>query len=216
MKLLRQAFFAAILHQAAWSQLVKPSAPPNPQSSLQLGLNAGDRGRWALRTTLGPGALWRVSVVAGLGTRSNSPKEYGPHWEGFGKRALSNLGTTAVGNTMEASLGSLWGEDPRYHRLGAAAGSVGSRLRHSMKMAFLAENQRGGRRTAYARFAAVPASQFISNTWRTSDERRPGNTGIRIGLNFTSRMAGNAILEFWPDLRRRWGSRRGAAKVPVP
>jgi hypothetical protein len=66
-------------------------------------------------------------------TLTNSPREFGPHWEGFGKRigsVAANFGTQSV---MEVGLGSLWGEDPRYqpsnstgfrHRLGHAIGIV--------------------------------------------------------------------------------------------
>ena len=112
----------------------------------------------------------------------------------------SKFGTAAVSSTMEASIGALWGEDPRYHRLGE--GPRGERLRHSFKMAFLAERKSGGVMPAYARFIAIPSSRLISDTWRQPSEVSPGGDAQRIGLAFVRRIAGNTFNEFWPDLRR--------------
>lgn len=53
-------------------------------------------------------------------------------------RMGSQFGTSQLSTSIEIGSGSLWGEEPRHHRLGQ--GRAGNRLRHSIKMAFFAEN----------------------------------------------------------------------------
>ena len=75
------------------------------------------RFEWFVSNTVGPASLFAVGPAsAAWGTAFNNPKEYGPHWDGFGKRYGMRLTGVSVGNAMEAGLGAIWGEDPRYFR----------------------------------------------------------------------------------------------------
>jgi len=69
-----------------------------------------------IKSTVGPVSLAAGLFSAGFGTAMNRPREYDPHWEGFGKRYGMRLTGIATGNAMEATIGPLWGEDPRYFR----------------------------------------------------------------------------------------------------
>ena len=106
----------------------------------------------------------------------------------------------STGNAMEAGLGALWHEDPRYNRIPYA--SFGRRVRHVVAMTFLAPNGQGGLRPAYARYAAITGNNFLSNTWRAPSEATNDRAMIRTSLGFLGRMAGNAFDEFWPDVKR--------------
>ena len=156
---------------------------------------------WVTMSTVGPQSLAGGVISAGWGTLHNSPREYGAHWEGFGDRYGMRLTGIATSNAMEAGLGSLWGEDPRYVR--DAEGSLGSRLGHVVRMTFMARNRDGQLMPAYGRLVAVPASNFLSNTWRADSEATASRATVRIGLGFLGRMAGNAFQEFWPDVRQK-------------
>src|SRR5690242_17180089 len=79
-------------------------------------ITGGQRMRWAVKGTIGMESLAAGLFSAGISTAQNHPEEYGPGWEGFGKRYGMRLTGIATGNLMEAGLGSLWGEDPRYFR----------------------------------------------------------------------------------------------------
>src|SRR4051794_33160024 len=70
--------------------------------------------KWAAVSTVGAPSLIGGLFSAGFGTGINSPNEYGPHWDGFGKRYGMRLTGIATSNLMEAGLGAAWGEDPRY------------------------------------------------------------------------------------------------------
>src|SRR6266550_6572699 len=76
-------------------------------------ITAGQRFHWIVNGTLGAPNLAAGVVLGAIGTASNSPKEYGSHWDGFGKRYGLRLSTGATSQVLEASIGSMWGEDPR-------------------------------------------------------------------------------------------------------
>lgn len=176
--------------------------PPPSERKSTYHLTGEERFKWALNSSFGPLSVFTISTEAAMRTWSNSPEEYGTHWDGYGKRVASRFGSAAVSNSLEASLGSLWGEDPRYHRRGEGSGK--SRLGYAVKMAFFAQNETGGVRPAYARMIALPSGRFISNAWREPSEMTAGNTSVGIGLAFVKKIGGNTFREFWPDLRRKF------------
>jgi hypothetical protein len=102
---------------------------------------------------------------------------------------------------MEAGFGAIWGEDPRYRRDPNAP--FMNRVGHAAKMTFMAQNRDGSVMPAYARFLAIPGSNFLSNTWRATGDDTAGNAAVRTGLGFLSRFGGNTFDEFWPDVHRK-------------
>ena len=153
--------------------------------------------RWAVRNSIGPGVLFS----AGFGTLFDVPKAYGTHWSGFGERYGIRLSTLAVSNTMEAGLGAIWGEDPRYTR--DAGAPFKNRVGHAIKMTYMAQNRDGGLMPAYARFLALPGGNFLSNTWRADSDATLSHASIRTGLRFLGRLGTNSFDEFWPDVRQK-------------
>jgi hypothetical protein len=163
-------------------------------------ITARQRAEWAVSNTVGPQAIIGEAFSAGFGTWRDRPPEFGSHWDGFGKRAGADFGEAAVSHTMEAGLGAIWGEDPRYSRDPGAP--FKNRLGHVFAMTFLARNRDGNLMPAYARFIAIPSSTVIASAWRPGSERSAGDVGARIGLGVLGRMGTNAFTEFWPDVRQ--------------
>jgi hypothetical protein len=161
------------------------------------GLTGQDRLRWVALTTFGPKNLVAGVFVAGIQTWRNEPGAWGPHWDGFGTRYGARLAAGGTSNVLEAGIGSLWGEDPRYFR--AAGQPMKTRIGHVVKMAFVDHNRAGGTQPAYARYLAVPGGILISNTWRP-DQSTAGHVTHQVALGFLSRIIGNAFSEFLPDL----------------
>lgn len=179
-----------------------PFTTANSSSSDQRGpITARERIDWAVKGTIGPESLAAGLFSAGWGTLFNQPRTYGPHWEGFGDRYGMRLSGIALSNTMEAGLGSIWGEDPRYRR--DAGAPFMDRLGHAAKMTFYADYNDGRQRLAYARFAAIGGSNFISNAWRAPGDDSAGNAAVRIGLGFFGRFGSNTFDEFWPDVKHK-------------
>jgi hypothetical protein len=103
----------------------------------------------------------------------------------------ANYGVKSV---MEAGLGSIWGEDPRYIRTTGLP--VKSRMAYVIKMTFMARNRAGDMMPAYSRYVAYPASSFLSNAWQPTSESTATDAAVRVGLGFLSRMGENAWKEF--------------------
>ena len=189
------SFTAPALAQA------KPSVVPAYKP-----ITAQQRFNWFAVSTAGPTSLLLAGPLsAAWGTALDKPHDYGSHWEGFGKRYGMRLTGVVTGNAMEASLGAVWGEDPRYPR--AAGQPFAKRVRQVVRMTFLARSADGGSMPAYARYAAIAGNNFLSNTWRVSSEADTQNALTRIGWGFGGRMASNAFREFWPSVRGAIGRR---------
>jgi hypothetical protein len=163
---------------------------------------AGDRVKWFAVSTAGPLSLLAAGPIsAGFGTAIDRPKQYGPHWEGFGKRYGMRLTGVSTGNAIEASLGSLWGEDPRYFQ--SPRRGLGTRVKYVIKTTFVAPRRDGKLHPAYARYIGNVGNNFLSNTWRVQSENGAGTAALRCLLGVVGRMSGNAFAEFWPDVRKR-------------
>lgn len=170
-------------------------------NSVYMPITPKERFGWFVRANTGPKALAGHLVVAGLNTWQNSPEEYGTHWDGFGKRIPLRASGVAVNSAIEASVGSLWGEDPRYFR--AAGQPFKKRLGHVVKMTFMSYNRNGGLMPAYARFSAWTGGGFLQNTWRPDSQTQVSDALMRIPLGFVGRFTSNAVSEFLPDIIRR-------------
>jgi len=175
-------------------------------------INTQDRLGWILKSTLGPRNLAAGLFVSGWGTWHNEPHEYGPHWEGYGKRYGLRLTVGGTSNVIEASLGSVWGEDPRYRR--AEGQPVGRRLAHVFVSTLVTHDLTGNPMPAYARYIAVPSGNIISNMWRPDSQTTFSKVGVHVGMGFLSRIVGNAFSEFFPDLREHAFQKKRAAPLP--
>lgn len=171
-------------------------------------ITASERMRWFAVSSFGPASLMGGVISSGFGTIRNQPREYGAHWEGFADRYGMRMTGVLTGNAMEAGLGALWGEDPRYPR--DAGQPFGSRIAHVVKWTFLARDRNGNAMPAYARFAATAGNNFLSNAWREPSVADTSHALERTLLGFVARMSGNAFKEFWPDVSGRAFHRNGS------
>jgi hypothetical protein len=159
-------------------------------------LTAKDRLKWVADRTVGPLPLATVLVTSAWQTADNNPREYGPHWDGFGKRIGLILSRSSTSNVMEAGLGAIWGENPHYRH--ATDQPFKSRVFNVVKQTVLDKNER----PAYARYIAYWGSSFLSNTWRPDSQANAGDASTRALSYFGFKMAGNALREFWPDVKQ--------------
>jgi hypothetical protein len=157
--------------------------------------------RWFITDTIGPYHLVGGLFTSGLGTALDRPKEYGPHWGGFADRYGMRLTGIVTGNAMEASVGALWGEDPRYFRVPDQ--KFKARVGNIVRLTFLARHEDGSFEPAYARYIAVSGNNFLSNQWRVQSEANTHDAIVRTAEGFAGRMAANAFEEFWPDVKSR-------------
>jgi hypothetical protein len=191
-------------------QIILVSADPQHESTGLLDsplpnyepITGKQRLKWFALATGGPMSLFAAGPLsAGWGTMLNRPKEYGPHWEGFGQRYGMRLTGVSTGNAMEAVLGAIWKEDPRYFR--SPKRSFGARVKYVIISPFIAPGPDGRFRPAYARYAGNVGNNFLSNTWRVPSESDPGDAAMRCLWGTLGKMGGNAFNEFWPDVKAR-------------
>ena len=182
------------------SPLRNPVGGPNGSETYQP-ITATQRIKWIVTSTLGPADLAAGVLVAGLGTAIDKPPEDGPHWSGFAERYGIRLTGVATSDTMEAGLGALWGEDPRYSR--EPERSFSGRMKSVIVQTFETSKSAGNFSPAYARFIAIPGSNFLSNTWRPDSEADSYHAGLRTIEGFGSRLISNAWDEFWPSAKAR-------------
>jgi hypothetical protein len=155
---------------------------------------------WFFVRTVGPESLFAGLFTAGIGTARDKPSEYGPHVEGFTKRYGMRFTGVATSNAMEAGLGAVWGEDPRYFR--ANGKPLPARIKNVVVLTFVARRRDGRYAPAYARYLAITGNNFIANTWRADSEATTNAALTRAALGFAGHLADNAFQEFWPNLRK--------------
>lgn len=185
------------------------SAPPAavaPASSAirdYVPITGNERVQWYLRGT-GTAAVGSSVFSAAWGTAWRLPQAYPSTWGGFGKRYGLAVSGVAMSNGLEAGLGGIWGEDPRYFRKGGGLrGNLKSRVGYVLLSSVTAANREGERMPAYSRFVAIPSSNFMQNAWRVESQSKARDALLRTLYGFLGRMGGNAFKEFWPDLRRK-------------
>jgi len=164
-------------------------------------ISAGGRLEWFARSTVGGTSLVGGLFSAALGTAIDSPSEYGPHWEGFGKRYGMRLTGVSTGNAIEATLGAAIGEDPRYFH--TIHKPFKARVKNILDLTFRAYRVDGKRHLAYGRYAGMVGNNFLSNTWRAQSEADWQHALIRTAEAFGGRALSNTFHEFMPQLMRK-------------
>lgn len=180
----------------------RPAAPASAVKPYSY-ITGEERFKWFVSSTVGPTSLLAAGPIsAGWGTLRNTPEEYGPHWEGFGKRYGMRLTGVSTGNAIEALTGAALGEDPRY--VPAPSGtSFGRRIGYVVVESFMAHRPDGSRRFSFSRVAGNVGNNFLSNTWRVESESSASDAAVRCMWGLTSRMASYAFSEFWPTVKKK-------------
>jgi hypothetical protein len=157
--------------------------------------------RWFTTNTTDPATLAGGIFQAALGTVPDRPKEYGPHWAGFADRYGIGMTRSVTGNAIQAGLGMMLREDPRYFR--APERPFRSRVGNVVRLAFIARGFDGSFGPAYARYVAILGDNFLSNSWRVHSEANSRDALLRTSEGFGGVLASNAFEEFWPDVKKR-------------
>jgi len=177
----------------------QPVLPGTPAP--YLAPTSDDRADWWAQSTFGPTSWLTGAFGSGWSTVWNNPEEWKRSPDGFGRRLASRTANVAMANGIDAGLGAIWGEDPRYHR--KASGSFGSRAGHIVKMTFFTPYRDGRTRFAFARTIGNVGGNTIQNVWMPHSAKGVGQISYNVGVGFAARAGSNAFKEFWPDLRKK-------------
>ena len=163
-------------------------------------VTAAERVDWIVDGTIGPRSLGIGVFVGAFQTAVDTPPEWQRTWDGFLRRYAHREADVAISNTIEAGLGALWGEEPRY--IPSRRKGVWPRARYAMKTVLLAQRRDGHLAPAWGRYAGNVLNNVIENTWLPPSWTTAQSTSVRSVNGLLGRLAGNLWDEFWPDLRR--------------
>ena len=175
--------------------------PPAP-SGVYAPITGAQRVEWIVDGTIGRRSLGVGVIADAWQTAWNTPEEWGRGWSGVGKRYVAREADVLLSSSIEAGVGAMWGEDPRYTR--ATSGSIRSRIRYAAATVMLAQRRDGHLAPAWGRYAGNVANNLIENAWLPPSVTTPSQTILRCATGFAGRLAGNLFEEFWPDVKRRF------------
>ena len=181
----------------------------SPESDAQLSPPPGDpyvpievnqRADWIVDGTIGLRSLWVGVLTSSWETAWNTPAEWNRTWSGMGRRYVAREADVTISNALEAGLGAIWGEDPRY--VPSQRHGIGPRARYAVKTVFLAPRRDGHLAPAWGRYVGNTLNNVIENAWLPASVTTPRQTIVSSANGFLGRLIGNMYEEFWPDAHR--------------
>jgi hypothetical protein len=163
-------------------------------------ITAATRTEWVAKSVVGPQSLVAGVFVAGFGTAIDLPPEWRRSTDGFALRYASRDAAVLTSNGLEAALGSMWGEDPRYFK--CQCNGLSHRIGNAAKLAVFAQRSDGRIGPAWGRYAGTMTSSVVQNAWLPASASTWQQTLIREATAFSGRFVGNLWSEFWPDVER--------------
>jgi hypothetical protein len=157
---------------------------------------------WVTTTIVASQSLMAGAFVAGTEMTMALPPEWERTASGFGRRYVARDGAIAISNGVEASLGALWDEDPRYAQ--CHCDGIRQRAAHAARLSVLAARSDGQVAPAWGRYAGTITSNFAQNTWLPPSGRTWQQMVLRQAGAVGGRFVGNLWAEFWPDVRRHF------------
>lgn len=147
-----------------------------------------------VHSIVGPTALAKRVVTSGISTARNSPEEWGPGWEGFGRRFASSTGKSAIKNTTIYALDEAFRLDSRFYR--SQKRDFGSRLKNALISPVTARDENGKRVFGFPRIAGTYTSSIIAaETWYP--DRYSYKNGLRSGtISLGTNALFNVVKEF--------------------
>jgi hypothetical protein len=160
--------------------------------------------RWKLYWTqdyFSLGAYFKPTLFAAvLDQATDSPRQWGGGFSGFGLREASRIGSSIVSGTIRAPLAAALHEDVRY--ISDQRGGK-RRLLHAVEYSFCTYSNQGHPTLNIAKLLSYYASTAISTTWRPGKHDLAEYTFVngteQLGLSVPT----NILQEFWPNLTRK-------------
>jgi len=153
-----------------------------------------------------------AAVFSGLSQIEGSEPSFGQGVKGYAHRYATGLADQIVGNYMtEATMPTLFHQDPRYFRLGH--GSVLKRTAWAVSRSFIAHNDSGRWNFNYAEWIGNGIDASIGNAYYV-DDRGFVPTYQRWFTQVGTDTISQVLKEFWPDVKRKF-LHKGGDDTPV-
>src|SRR4051794_3382742 len=172
-------------------------------------LSPSQKFRLAFRSATDPFTFVFASADAGVNQLQDDYHGYGQGMAGYSKRFgasyVDSFDGTMLGNAV---LPVLFHQDPRYFRKGT--GSIKGRLWYAAVSTVRCRGDNGRWQPSYSNLLGNLAAGTISNVYYPADDRGVGLTLQRTLVVSAEGAIGAMLLEFWPDISRKWVHRHKA------
>ena len=166
-------------------------------------LSPSQKFRLAFRSATDPFTFAFAAVDAGVNQLQDDYHGYGQGMAGYSKRFgasyVDSFDGTMLGNAV---LPVLFHQDPRYFRKGT--GSIKGRLWYAAVSTVRCRGDNGRWQPSYSNLLGNLAAGTISNLYYTQEDRGVGLTFQRALVVSAEGAIGAVLLEFWPDISRKW------------
>jgi len=189
-----------LLAAAAFSNSAQTTATPSSQpakpgiSNGYVRPDAKTREKRYFSSIFGPVSIAKNVALAGFNTWKNSPEEWGPHWEGFGRRVASNFGQSAIKNSIQFGLDEAFKLDSHFYR--SKDKSVSARVTNALISPVTARSESGKRVFGFPRIIGTYSAAVIAReTWYP--DRYTWKDGMKSGtISLGFNAAFNLVKEF--------------------
>jgi hypothetical protein len=154
-----------------------------------------------VQDSLDPGTFLSAAFDAGLDHAESAAPSYGQGAEGYGRRFGAEFAGQASSRFFkDFAYPTLFGEDPRYYRLGH--GSVGRRFVHAMEHAVVAHRDDGTRMFNFSEWLGTATTVALSNTYHPDNQRGFAPAAERVASDIAQDMGFDVLREFWPEISK--------------
>jgi hypothetical protein len=159
--------------------------------------------RLAFKDSVDPFTFASAGFYAGIAQWQNDYPGYGLGAQGYAKRFGAAYADQSIGNFFtEAIFPALLHQDPRYFRLGT--GGKWARLGYALSRTLITRTDSGGRTFNSSEFLGNAAAAGLSAAYYPAAQRSIGEVGEKFGIQVIGDSVFNALIEFWPDMRRKF------------
>ncbi len=162
----------------------------------------------ALKETIDPFNVINAGLSAGFSQIGDQTPKYGEGGAAYGKRFGATLADFGTQNLLSAGLlASLLHQDPRYFRRGPQSGFA-RRVVYSVSRVAIARQDSG--RAAFNASGILGMAMGIaaSNAYYPAASVRGSVMAGRVQTCLFGSVTGNLMSEFWPDIQKKFFSRR--------
>jgi hypothetical protein len=212
----------AALPDAPQPEAAKDAQPPDPEYTVLLSSSkskystvlkpgqtrvpytAKEKFIFAVRESVSPEQAFVVTLGAGYNQLINGNPHYGTDSNGFGERE----GTSALREASNHLLGdglfaSAFHQDPRYFRDGNGV-PFKARAKHVLVSAVTSHADSDGHlQPDYSGLLGRASTAAMTVTYYPHVSATPDIAAETFGYSILGELAGNAFLEFWPDIIHR-------------
>jgi hypothetical protein len=173
-------------------------APLTPAQKWHLGI----------REAIDPFNIGNAVMTAAFSQRDNQTPRYGEGWANYSKRFGAAVGDFGTQSFLSASVfATLLHQDPRYFRKGTGSGVL-PRAWYSVTRVFVCRSDAGRSAFNASNFLGMTTGIAASNIYYPAPSRNVSVMGSRIETSLLGGVTGNLLSEFWPDLQRKFLSKR--------